>query len=216
MGLYKITETFHSDRPVWRNTATPHRYLLYNGKLVSFRGEFLCKCECSGKCAEWVISEEVSDAGSIVKSKERGLTSLPETGWQYYLAGWQDDPTLAVTPQQLVWSDEFEFLDETKWSHLVTTHPPEDFQYYRNNRANSWVSSGQLHLMPSLTAREYGERFLYRGRLDLAREDPASPCNIHYSRGELCEDKAGADIVKPIQLARLETKVGTNLSLHTS
>ena len=36
LGLYKITETFHSDRPVWQNTAPPHRYLLYNGKLISF------------------------------------------------------------------------------------------------------------------------------------------------------------------------------------
>ena len=109
--------------------------------------------------------------------------------------------------EKLVWSDEFEFLDETKWSHLVTTHPPQDFQYYRNNRANSWVSGGQLHLMASLTAREYGESFLYRGRLDLLTEDPAQPCNIHYGRPWLCGDQAGLDIIKPLQLARLETKV---------
>ena len=156
-----------------------------------------------------MISQEISDAGSLVKSRERGLTEIPETGWQYYLAGWRDDPTLAVRPQRLVWSDEFEFLDETKWSHLVTTHPPQDFQYYRNNRANSWVSGGQLHLMASLTAREYGETFLYRGRLDLLTEDPAQPCNIHYGRHRLCGDQAGpeSDIIKPLQLARLETKV---------
>ena len=158
-----------------------------------------------------MISQEISDDGSIVKSKERGLLSVPETGWQYYLAGWQDDPTLAVTPQRLVWSDEFEFLDETKWSHLVTTHPREDFQYYRNNRANSWVSSGLLHLMPSLTGREYGESFLYTGRLDLQTEDPGRPCNIHYSRHALCGEEAGVDIIKPIQLARLETKVSSHL-----
>ena len=103
-----------------------------------------------------MISQEISDAGSVVRSRERGLTEIPQTGWQYYLAGWRDDPTLAVRPQRLLWSDEFELLDERKWSHLVTTHPPQDFQYYRNNRANSWVSGGQLHLMPSLTAREYG------------------------------------------------------------
>ena len=38
MGLYKITGTLHSDRPVWKSTVTPHRYLLYNGKLITFRG----------------------------------------------------------------------------------------------------------------------------------------------------------------------------------
>ena len=126
-----------------------------------------------------MISPEISDTRSIIKSKERGLTNIPERGWQYYhQTGWRDDPTLAVTPQRLVWSDEFEFLDSAKWSHLVTTHPPQDFQYYRNNRANSWVSEGQLHLMASLTAQEYGEEFLTRGHLDLLTEDPAQPCNI--------------------------------------
>ena len=158
-----------------------------------------------------MISQEISDDGSIVKSKERGLLSVPETGWQYYLAGWQDDPTLAVTPQRLVWSDEFEFLDETKWSHLVTTHPREDFQYYRNNRANSWVSDGHLHIMPTPTAMEYGEDFLYSGTIDLFTEDPEHPCNIAWSQNTLCRDTAGVDIVKPIQLARLETKVGTTV-----
>ena len=110
--------------------------------------------------------------------------------------------------ERLVWSDEFDSLDESKWSHLVTTYPLEDFQYYRNNRANSWVSDGQLHLMASLTAREYGEVFLSRGKLDLLSEDPAQPCNIQYGRDWLCGDKAGIDIIKPLQLARLETKVG--------
>ena len=107
--------------------------------------------------------------------------------------------------ERLVWSDEFDLLDEDKWSHLVTTHPPEDFQYYRNSRANSWVSQGQLHIMPTVTALEVGEEVLYSGTLDLLTEDP--PCNIHYGRERLCRDEAGTDIVKPVQLARLETKV---------
>ena len=46
-----------------------------------------------------------------------------------------------------------------------------------------------------------------QGRLDLVTEDPARPCNIHYGRPSLCVDQAGADIIKPLQLARLETKV---------
>ena len=84
--------------------------------------------------------------------------------------------------ERLVWSDEFERLDEKKWSHLVTTHPPEDFQYYRDNRANSWVRGGHLHIMPTLTGLEYGEQFLYSGTLDLRREELGGrPCNIHYA-----------------------------------
>ena len=114
--------------------------------------------------------------------------------------------------ERLIWSDEFDVLDETKWSHLVTTYPLEDFQYYRNNRANSWVSDGRLHIMPTPTAMEYGEDFLYTGTLDLNTEDPEHPCNIAWSQDTLCRDQAGVDIVKPIQLARLETKVGPHQS----
>ena len=109
--------------------------------------------------------------------------------------------------EKLIWSDEFDVLDESKWSHLVTTYPLEDFQYYRNNRANSWVSDGHLNIMPTPTALEYGEDFLYTGTIDLFTEDPEHPCNIAWSQETLCRDQAGVDIVKPIQLARLETKV---------
>ena len=110
--------------------------------------------------------------------------------------------------ERLVWSDEFERLDEKKWSHLVTTHPPEDFQYYRDDRANSWVRGGHLHIMPTLTGIQYGEQFLYSGTLDLRREEfGGRPCNIHYARERLCRDEAGEDILKPVQLARLQSKV---------
>ena len=70
----------------------------------------------------------------------------------------------------------------------------EDFQYYRNNRANSWVSDGKLHIMPTPTALEYGEDFLYSGTIDLFSEDPEHPCNIGWSQDTLCRDSAGADI----------------------
>ena len=82
----------------------------------------------------------------------------------------------------------------------------EDFHYTRNNRANSWVSGGHLHLMPTLTADEYGEEFLHSGKLDLYKEDPDHPCNIWYNREHLCYSQAGSDIVKPVQLARMETR----------
>jgi len=111
----------------------------------------------------------------------------------------------AVLPETLVWSDEFDSLDESKWEHLVTTYPLEDFQYYRNHRSNSWVSEGALHVMPTLTSLEYGEDFLYNGCIDLNQENPERPCNIWWNKEHLCKDCAGEDIVKPIQLARLHS-----------
>ena len=46
----------------------------------------------------------------------------------------------------------------------------DDFQYYRNHRSNSWASEGALHIMPTLTAMEFGEDFLYNGCIDLNNE----------------------------------------------
>ena len=60
--------------------------------------------------------------------------------------------------------------------------------------------------MPTLTADEYGEEFLFKGELDLYEEDPEHPCNIWYNRDSLCYSRSGEDIVKPVQLARLMTK----------
>ena len=36
--------------------------------------------------------------------------------------------------------------------------------------------------MPTLTAAEYGEDFLYSGKLDLTTENPDHPCNIWYQQ----------------------------------
>ena len=55
----------------------------------------------------------------------------------------------------------------------------DDFQYYRNHRSNSWVSEGALHVMPTLTALEYGEDFLYSGCIDLNQEVSSTTSLIH-------------------------------------
>merc|ERR1712193_245496 len=81
--------------------------------------------------------------------------------------------------EKLVWSDEFETLNETEWKIRVSTYKLDDFSYYRNSRKNQWVENGVLNLMPTLTADTYGEDFLYNGKLDLLNkpEDPAHPCD---------------------------------------
>ena len=57
--------------------------------------------------------------------------------------------------------------------------------------------------MPTLTADEYGEEFLFSGELDLYEEDPDQPCNIGWDKDNLCYSRSGEDIVKPVQLAKL-------------
>jgi hypothetical protein len=44
----------------------------------------------------------------------------------------------AGSAETLVWQDEFDYLDEGKWGHLVTAWGGgnQEFQYYRNDRRN--------------------------------------------------------------------------------
>lgn len=56
----------------------------------------------------------------------------------------------------LVLSDSFNVLDHDLWEHELTAGGGKgdtwDFQYYINNRTNSYVKDGTLFLQPSLTA----------------------------------------------------------------
>lgn len=42
-----------------------------------------------------------------------------------------------------------------------------EFQWYTNNRSNSFVEDGNLNIRPTLTADDFDEYFLYTGILDL-------------------------------------------------
>lgn len=42
-----------------------------------------------------------------------------------------------------------------------------EFQWYTNNRSNSFVEDGNLNLRPTLTADDFGELFLHAGTLEL-------------------------------------------------
>ena len=44
----------------------------------------------------------------------------------------------AYDDKKLIWSDEFDFLDQSKWVHLVTTYPLVDYiQIYMNSLSDS-------------------------------------------------------------------------------
>lgn len=81
----------------------------------------------------------------------------------------------------IIWQDEFEFLDYTKWMHLITAWRGgnNEFQYYHNLTENSYVRDGILYIKPTLTADRFGEDFLYNGVLDLNQEG----CNVDWEGG---------------------------------
>ncbi|PSN31228.1 hypothetical protein C0J52_27120 [Blattella germanica] len=73
----------------------------------------------------------------------------------------------AVSSETLVWQDEFDSFNLNEWKHLVTAWDGgnSEFQYYRNDRKNSYVRDGILYIIPTLTSSERGDDFLYSGTL---------------------------------------------------
>lgn len=78
----------------------------------------------------------------------------------------------------LVWEDNMDFLDRTKWVHEVTAWGGgnDEFQVYIDDEDNCYSRDGNLHLKPTLlrdninplTNRSYGDEFLRSGELNLA------------------------------------------------
>ena len=96
--------------------------------------------------------------------------------WWVWHSGWEQvDTPCHHSPSGEAMKDRVKHT----W-HLSTIQ--DDFQYYRNHRSNSWVSEGALHVMPTLTASEYGEDFLHNGCIDLNKEvselSPPGTCHL--------------------------------------
>lgn len=56
---------------------------------------------------------------------------------------------------------------------LLSVFQNWEFQYYNNNRTNSYAEGGILHIVPTLLADDNGENFLYSGTLDINGGSPA-------------------------------------------
>lgn len=72
-----------------------------------------------------------------------------------------------------------------------------EFQYYRDNRKNSYVENGVLTIKPTFTADEFGQDFLSDGTIDLGQSCTRGPCLVT-GDPEI--------ILPPIQSARIVTK----------
>ncbi len=49
-----------------------------------------------------------------------------------------------------------------------------EFQYYTNNRSNSYVRDGILYIKPTLTAEKMGEQGVYQGTIDMWGMSPGT------------------------------------------
>jgi beta-glucanase (GH16 family) len=84
-----------------------------------------------------------------------------------------------------------------------------EFEYYTNNRTNSFVEDGVLFLQPTFTADKIGEDALENGSMNLYGSTPADECTSNQFFG--CERSAGnGNIINPIQSARLRSIKSVN------
>ncbi|CAG9560383.1 unnamed protein product [Danaus chrysippus] len=113
---------------------------------------------------------------------------------------------VTVCSGAMIFADDFEEFDLEKWQHENTLAGGGnwEFQYYNNNRTNSFAQDGKLFIRPSLTADQFGENFLYTSTLNIEGGAPADRCTNPQWYG--CE-RTGTpnNILNPIKSARIRT-----------
>jgi beta-glucanase (GH16 family) len=107
----------------------------------------------------------------------------------------------------LIWEDQFDFLDFSKWQHEITMGGGGnwEFEWYTNNRTNSFVEDGVLYLQPTLSVENFGDATLHGGDVNIWGGSPASVCTSNAFYG--CERNAAAsgNVINPVQSARVRS-----------
>ena len=121
--------------------------------------------------------------------------------------------TQVVTPYKgndLIFSEDWsKSIDFSIWKHEITMGGGGnwEFEYYANNRSNSFVEDGTLVLKPTLTADRIGENEVSGAiptTLDIWGSQPADLCTGNAFYG-CSRASGGGNVINPIQSARLRT-----------
>ncbi|KAH1020465.1 hypothetical protein HUJ04_010118 [Dendroctonus ponderosae] len=111
-----------------------------------------------------------------------------------------------LCPGELIFEDQFNFLDFERWQHEITLSGGGnwEFEYYLNNRSNSYTENGNLHIRPTFLADDYGDDYIYSGTLDVNGGAPADACTNPAFYG--CSRTGTSDnALNPIKTARIRT-----------
>ncbi|KAF9541998.1 hypothetical protein EC957_002501 [Mortierella hygrophila] len=107
-----------------------------------------------------------------------------------------------IADRCLVFSDEFDKLDNSVWRHDITLTGGGNFevQAYLNNRTNTFVRDGIFYIRPTLTEYRIGADALYNGgKMDVWGSDPGTQCTGNYDYGCFRIAGAGGNILNPVQ-----------------
>jgi hypothetical protein len=71
----------------------------------------------------------------------------------------------SLATSKLVFEDNFDFLDFTKWRHDLTLAGGgnNEFQIYVNNRTNTWTDKSVLYIKPVPTDEKIGQNCVRNG-----------------------------------------------------
>ncbi len=133
------------------------------------------------------------------------VTLLVTIAWCFSL---QLGKSAALRELELVLEDDFNTFNFSLWKHEITIGGGGnwEFEYYQNNRSNSYVKDGLLYINASLLADEIGEANVKGNgyNLDVWGGSPADLCTSNAFYG--CFRTAGApNYVNPIKSARIRT-----------
>jgi len=80
-----------------------------------------------------------------------------------------------------------------------------EFEYYTNNRSNSYVRDSILYIKPTLTADKIGWNNMMSSTMDIWGGSPADLCTSNFNYGCLRTGGGGGNILNPIQSARIRS-----------
>ena len=124
-----------------------------------------------------------------------------------------DNNQQEVTADVLIFDDEFDVLNVTRWKHEITLGGGGnwEFEYYDNNRSNSYIKDGILYIKPTYLADDIGEANLENGyNMDIWGSDPANLCTGPQFYGCFRTSGAGGNYLNPIRSARIRTAESFN------
>jgi len=114
---------------------------------------------------------------------------------------------LAQNKGKLIFSDDFNTFNFSTWEHELTMGGGGnwEFEWYVNNRSNSFVRDSVLYLKPTLTEDAVGEVTLRTGTVDIWGQQPTDQCTGNAFYGCSRSAPASGNYINPIRSARLRT-----------
>ena len=110
--------------------------------------------------------------------------------------------------QTLILDEEFDTFNLTRWQHEITLGGGGnwEFEYYSNNRTNSYVQDSVLYIQPTFLADDIGEDALKKGyRMDIWGSVPGDYCTSNQFYGCTRTSGDGGNYLNPIKSARIRT-----------